>query len=295
MIENPLKKSMVKSAILGPEDRQYLHSNYKLNALKRTLGPAAWNKFVNDVLYKYRGEPNEYEINNFLKAYNIQNKESIPQDSNLSVLNRKAPTYAKSTTPVVSPEALQPIVINPFDKAENILSTFDIDPYFKEVVQRPASEETSAPTTAAPEPATPTPVTPTPTPATPTPVTSTPEPATPAPISIPAAGATGADAGVSVPAPVPAPVSNPVAPAPTPVVANTQAVQNPFYDPKSITRQQMQQYRRYTGANNMNSDMDRWKTYQAMNGNRNASNADYYTAKKNNSLGAIKNPLKQTK
>ena len=85
------------------------------------------------------------------------------------------------------------------------------------------------------------------------------------------------------------------APKPAPAVPAAQATQNPFYDPKSITRQQMHQYRRYTGANDMNSDMDRWKTYQAMNGNRNASNADYYTAKKNNSLGAVKNPITQPK
>ena len=45
----------------------------------------------------------------------------------------------------------------------------------------------------------------------------------------------------------------------------------------------------------MNSDMDRGKTYQAINGNRNASNADYYSAKKNNSLGAVKNPITQPK
>lgn len=82
--------------------------------------------------------------------------------------------------------------------------------------------------------------------------------------------------------------------APAPALS-AQATQNPFYDPKSITRQQMRQYRRYTGATNMNSDMDRWKTYQAMNGNRNASNADYYSAKRNNSLGAVKNPITQPK
>lgn len=40
----------------------------------------------------------------------------------------------------------------------------------------------------------------------------------------------------------------------------------------------MRQYRRYTGARNMGSDMDRWKTWQAMQGNRNASNADYFAA-----------------
>lgn len=47
------------------------------------------------------------------------------------------------------------------------------------------------------------------------------------------------------------------------------------YDPSKITKELMRQYRKYTGARDMNSDMDRWKTYQAMQGNRNASNADY--------------------
>lgn len=74
-------------------------------------------------------------------------------------------------------------------------------------------------------------------------------------------------------------------------VASTSATQNPFYSPNAVTRQQMRQYRRYTGANNMKSDMDRWKTYQAMNGNRNASNADYYTAKRTNTLDKVVNPV----
>lgn len=51
----------------------------------------------------------------------------------------------------------------------------------------------------------------------------------------------------------------------------------PQYDPSKITRDMMRQYRRYTGARNMGSDMDRWKTWQAMQGNRNASNADYFS------------------
>lgn len=103
----------------------------------------------------------------------------------------------------------------------------------------------------------------------------------------------GGDLGLQAPA-IDIPEFNP-APKPAPVAPAAQATQNPFYDPKSITRQQMRQYLRYTGATNMNSDMDRWKTYQAMNGNRNASNADYYSAKKNNFLGAVKNPITQPK
>lgn len=90
-------------------------------------------------------------------------------------------------------------------------------------------------------------------------------------------------------------LSTPATPAPSapnaPVAVNVQAVQNPFYSPKAITRQQMRQYRRYTGANDMKSDMDRWKTYQAMNGNRNASNADYYAAKRTNTLDKVVNPV----
>lgn len=90
-------------------------------------------------------------------------------------------------------------------------------------------------------------------------------------------------------------LSTPATPAPSapnaPVAVNVQSVQNPFYSPKAITRQQMRQYRRYTGANDMKSDMDRWKTYQAMNGNRNASNADYYAAKRTNMLDKVVNPV----
>ena len=43
----------------------------------------------------------------------------------------------------------------------------------------------------------------------------------------------------------------------------------------AITQAQMKQYAGQTGASNMNSEMDRWKTWQAMQGNTNASNADY--------------------
>lgn len=49
---------------------------------------------------------------------------------------------------------------------------------------------------------------------------------------------------------------------------------------KDITADDMKKYRKYTAAGNMNSEMDRWKTLQAMQGNRNASNKDYRTAKK---------------
>lgn len=86
------------------------------------------------------------------------------------------------------------------------------------------------------------------------------------------------------PAPAAAPVAAPQA---TPQAAPQSAIQSTpqaapaGYNPAAITRAQMRQYSRYTGARNMNSDMDRWKTYQAMNGNRNASNRDYYAARRN--------------
>lgn len=73
----------------------------------------------------------------------------------------------------------------------------------------------------------------------------------------------------------------PAAPQPsTPSVGS--AIGKPTYNPAAITRKDMNKYRKYTSARNMNSDMDRWKTWQAMNGNRNASNADYHAAKRNN-------------
>lgn len=49
---------------------------------------------------------------------------------------------------------------------------------------------------------------------------------------------------------------------------------------RDITAADMRKYRKYTAAGNMNSEMDRWKTLQAMQGNRNASNKDYRAAKK---------------
>lgn len=49
---------------------------------------------------------------------------------------------------------------------------------------------------------------------------------------------------------------------------------------KDITAADMKKYRKYTAAGDMNSEMDRWKTLQAMQGNRNASNKDYRAAKK---------------
>lgn len=61
-------------------------------------------------------------------------------------------------------------------------------------------------------------------------------------------------------------------PARTATTPNLQAFRN-------ITAADMRKYRRYTGAANMNSEMDKWKTWQAMQGNRNASNADYYAAR----------------
>lgn len=246
--------------------------NSALNALKRSLGPEAWNKFVNDVNYRYRGQPNEYELKNFLKAYNIQNSGPVVQDSNKLV---------------VSPESLPQVTVNPFEAADNILSQYRPETQSEETVSNsvPTSAPDAIPGTASVPTAVPEP---TPAPATVPAVTS---PALPS-SALTAAG--GANVSFQTPT-VNIPEFNSApktAPAPAP---SAQATQNPFYDPKSITRQQMRQYRRYTGATNMNSDMDRWKTYQAMNGNRNASNADYYSAKRNNSLGAVKNPITQPK
>lgn len=48
---------------------------------------------------------------------------------------------------------------------------------------------------------------------------------------------------------------------------------------RNITAADMRRYRRYTGASDMKSEMDKWKTWQAMQGNRNASNADFYAAR----------------
>lgn len=48
---------------------------------------------------------------------------------------------------------------------------------------------------------------------------------------------------------------------------------------RNISAADMRKFRRYTGASNMNSEMDKWKTWQAMQGNRNASNADFYAAR----------------
>lgn len=121
-----------------------------------------------------------------------------------------------------------------------------------------------------------------------------PAPVVPAPAPEPATTATAPATSpepVATSTPAPTPALEPVQPASVPVDTNTQSVQNPFYSPNAITRQQMRQYRRYTGANDMKSDMDRWKTYQAMNGNRNASNADYYTAKRTNTLDKVVNPV----
>lgn len=82
-------------------------------------------------------------------------------------------------------------------------------------------------------------------------------------------------------APVAAPQATPQAAPRSAVQATPQQAAPAGYNPSAITRDQMRQYSRYTGARNMNSDMDRWKTYQAMNGNRNASNRDYYAARRN--------------
>jgi hypothetical protein len=120
----------------------------------------------------------------------------------------------------------------------------------------PAASPAAAPTPAA-APAAQSPA------ATPAPATA---PVSPTPAAAPAAQAPAAT-------PEPAPATAPVSPTP--------AQQPAAYDPSKITAADMQKYKRYTGAGNMNSDMDKWKTWQAMQGNRNASNADYRTARAN--------------
>lgn len=74
------------------------------------------------------------------------------------------------------------------------------------------------------------------------------------------------------PAPAPAP-----APAPTPAPVPAPRPNGPTLDDlKKITRAQMRKYRPHTAANDMLSEMDRYKTWMALYGkNRNASNADY--------------------
>ena len=76
-------------------------------------------------------------------------------------------------------------------------------------------------------------------------------------------------------APAPAPATPASAPAPAPAPAKAAPKMPSMQDLRGISREQMQQNRRWTAARNMNSEMDRWKTWMAMNGNRNASNADY--------------------
>ena len=52
------------------------------------------------------------------------------------------------------------------------------------------------------------------------------------------------------------------------------------FDPSKITRAQMNKYRHITGARHMNSEMDKWKTYEAMNGRgRQATNAAFRRAR----------------
>ena len=52
------------------------------------------------------------------------------------------------------------------------------------------------------------------------------------------------------------------------------------FDPSKITRADMNKWRHITGARNMNSEMDKWKTYEAMNGRgRQATNAAFRRAR----------------
>lgn len=88
------------------------------------------------------------------------------------------------------------------------------------------------------------------------------------------------------PAPSPAPAPAPQ-PAPAPAAPAQAKYKTPtMQDLRGISREQMQQNRKWTAARNMNSEMDRWKTWMAMNGNRNASNDDYYAWKKQQGVQA---------
>lgn len=73
------------------------------------------------------------------------------------------------------------------------------------------------------------------------------------------------------------------APAAAPVQtrgANTPARVGDRFDPSKITQAQMNKYRHITGARNMNSEMDKWKTYMAMNGRASqATNAAFRQAR----------------
>lgn len=52
------------------------------------------------------------------------------------------------------------------------------------------------------------------------------------------------------------------------------------FDPSKITQADMNKWRHITGARNMNSEMDKWKTYEAMNGRgRQATNAAFRRAR----------------
>ena len=90
--------------------------------------------------------------------------------------------------------------------------------------------------------------------------------------------------GKLINAPVAAPVAAPVVP-PAPKPADKPVAAPAVATPRQlnindITEEDMRKYRKYTGASDMNSEMDRWKTLQAMQGNMNASNRDYRMAKR---------------
>lgn len=86
---------------------------------------------------------------------------------------------------------------------------------------------------------------------------------------------TPAAPSAAAPAPEPAPAPAPAPTTPAPAPAQEKPKMPTMQDLRGISREQMQQNRKWTAARNMNSEMDRWKTWMAMNGNRNASNADY--------------------
>lgn len=154
-----------------------------------------------------------------------------------------------------------------------------MNPPQQQAPQQPAAPKPAAPKPATPQqpaapqqpqqPQTPQPTTP-PQPSSPSDVTTV-KPATPAapqgPVTM------GGPVNLTTNAPSVGNMSFPGPGAQAPAQAKPKMPS--MQDLRGISREQMQQNRRYTGARNMNSEMDRWKTWMAMNGNRNASNADY--------------------
>jgi hypothetical protein len=109
-------------------------------------------------------------------------------------------------------------------------------------------------------------------------------PSTPAPAAAPVVAPIPSGPSAALPREANAMMRGKGLPAPKPVAPAADAL----IDLSKISRKDMAKYRKHTGARDMNSEMDRWKTWQAMNGNPNASNADYYAWKRNQRAQAKK-------